>query len=141
MHITKQKRLFYKPGRDLSSEIKFSSTLILDFSTFRTVRNKFMFISRLNSTQTVEFSYCYFLVASGLSHGVQIFLGSCGIFPCSSQAQLSPPPHPLPACRILVPKPAIEPPSPALQGRVLTSGLPGKSLWNFVMAAQADIHN
>lgn len=42
MHITKQKQLFYKPGRDLSSEIKFSSTLILDFSTFRTVRNKFM---------------------------------------------------------------------------------------------------
>ena len=42
MHITKQKRLFYKPGRDLSSEIKFSSTLILDFLTFRTVRNKSM---------------------------------------------------------------------------------------------------
>ena len=35
-------------------------------------------------------------------------------------------PHPT-ACGILVPQPAIEPRPPALEGRVLTTGLPGKS--------------
>ena len=32
------------------------------------------------------------------------------------------------ACRISAPQPAIEPTTPALEGEVLTTGLPGKSL-------------
>ena len=31
------------------------------------------------------------------------------------------------ACRILVPRPGIEPTPPALESKVLTTGLPGKS--------------
>ena len=33
------------------------------------------------------------------------------------------------ACGILAPQPAIEPTPPALEGEVLTTGLPGKSLF------------
>ena len=32
-------------------------------------------------------------------------------------------------CGILVPQPGIEPTAPALEGEVLTTGQPGKSLW------------
>ena len=34
------------------------------------------------------------------------------------------------ACGILVPQPEMEPKSPALKGRFLTTGPPGKSLFN-----------
>ena len=37
------------------------------------------------------------------------------------------------ACRILVPQPGIEPAPPALEGGILTTGLPGKSLPNLVL--------
>ena len=36
------------------------------------------------------------------------------------------------ACGILVPPPGIEPASPALEGRFLTTGPPGKSLYNLL---------
>ena len=40
------------------------------------------------------------------------------------------------ACGILVSRPGIEPASPALQGRFLTTGKPGKSHWQiFLMFA------
>ena len=35
------------------------------------------------------------------------------------------------ACGILAPRPGIEPVLPALEGKVLTTGLPGKSLEHF----------
>ena len=35
------------------------------------------------------------------------------------------------ACGVLVPQPGIEPTPPALEGKVLTTGLPGKSLESF----------
>ena len=36
------------------------------------------------------------------------------------------------ACRILAPRPGIEPTPPALEGEVLTTGPPGKSLKNTI---------
>ena len=37
------------------------------------------------------------------------------------------------ACEIPVPQPGLEPTSPALQGRFLTTGLPGKSLTPIIL--------
>ena len=37
-------------------------------------------------------------------------------------------------CEILVPQPGIKPKSPELQGKFLTTGLPGKSLLDFILS-------
>ena len=44
----------------------------------------------------------------------------------------------LEACGILPPWPGIKPTPPEMEGEVLTTEPPGKSLWHSVRAAQAD---
>ena len=88
------------------------------------------------------FYFIFYLAASGLSCGTWgILVAACRIFRCSMWGLslrhvgalvvahgLSCPA----ACGILVPRPGIEPVSPALEGRFLTTGPPGKSLpWLF----------
>ena len=70
----------------------------------------------------------------------QVLVAACGIFHCGTRApedagsvvaarRLSCPT----ACGILVPRPGIEPVSPALEGGFLPTGPPGKSLYVFFM--------
>ena len=62
-----------------------------------------------------------------MASGVILFIESCRIFPCGMRAlelRFSFPK----ACEMLVAQSGIEPMSLALQGRFLTTGLPGKSL-------------
>ena len=59
----------------------------------------------------------------------EIFLGSCGIFPCCAWPLCLRCAGPVVvASGILVPQPEIEPVFPALQGGFLTPALPGESL-------------
>ena len=75
------------------------------------------------STFSVQFFFFY-CVAAG-----RTFVVLCGIFPCCALTvvaggRLSC----SKACGVLVPRPGIKPVSPALEGRFLTTGPPGKSL-------------
>ena len=58
--------------------------------------------------------------AGSLLHHVKTFIAVCGLSSCGPVTCST-------ACGILIPRPGIEPTSPALQDRFLTTGLPGKT--------------